>query len=119
MTERMFDDGKRGGREGAAPDVLDCGDDPAVTLRRPPVWVWVDLAELLRRPGTPYRNRPDGVFPGTVRGCLWGWVDTVNGPRLGVVTVELERSGLAVMTAPGLLPEWVLEPRRYGKYRRR
>lgn len=116
----MFEIGGSGKqREGSAPDVLDCPDDPAVWIRTPPVLVWVDLGALVRHPHTPYRNRPDGVFPGTMRGCLWAWVDTVNGPRLGVVTTELERAGKIVMTSPALLPEWVLEIRRPGVEHRR
>ena len=108
----MFD----GRLEGASPDVLECANDPAVRVCDPPVRVWVDLKALTRRPGAPYNFRRGGVFvDGTVRGNLWAWVATVSGGWLGVVSLELERGGSAIMTAQALVPDWALQRRVPGR----
>ena len=93
-------------------------DDPAVVRRNPPVPVWVDLDALTDQ---KHRGRPHdpaqaaGVFvQGVAPGVLWAWVRTQRGFWLGVVTMELERNGAPLASAPGVVPDWAISRRRPG-----
>jgi hypothetical protein len=114
--EPMFDSSQ----SGSPPDVSECPDDPAVRLCSPPVRITVDLHSLAHRPGQPYRHVEAGVFGGgAARGYLWAWIATDRGTWLGVTSIELERSGQIVLTAPALVPDWALQVWRPGRRRRR
>ncbi|GJF01461.1 MULTISPECIES: hypothetical protein [Pseudonocardia] len=108
----MFD------REGEAPDVLDSAD-PAVRRCDPPVPVWVDLAALTQQQRYGRGHRSGGVFVGgVVRAIMWAQVMTERAFWLGVVTCELERGGVPVLTAPAVVPQWAITRRRPGTGRR-